>query len=314
MRWQFPENPDPKSFSALAAEFLLWARAEFSFSRESVEKYGDCLKQIWGLVGEKPIEQFLKADLLRLKTVWLSRPLSASRQMSLLLALRRFLLFCQNEKGISLAIDPTEIKPPPRPRREVIYLSPDEVEAFVSSIPLTTYKGEVHSAGLRLRTIVETLLGTAMRISEALSLDRDSIDFNKREARIIGKGNRERTVFFTERSLYWIKRYLDRRSHDSPAMFVCQNGRSRLKRDDLWRYFKRQRRVAGIKKRVTPHILRHTAATRLLMNGCPIGHIKTILGHERLETTCRYYLGLDQRAAKAAHQKYLEYGTGENVA
>jgi hypothetical protein len=120
MRWQFPENPDPKSFSALAAEFLLWARAEFSFSRESVEKYGDCLKQIWGLVGEKPIGQFSKTDLLRLKTVWL--------------------------------------------------------------------------------------------------------------------------------------------------------------------------------------------------NGCPIGHIKTILGHERLETTCRYYLGLDQRAAKAAHQKYLEYGTGENVA
>jgi integrase/recombinase XerD len=58
---------------------------------------------------------------------------------------------------------------------------------------------------------------------------------------------------------------------------------------------------------VTPHILRHTAATQLLFNGCPVGHIKAILGHERLETTCRYYLGLDQRAAKEAHRKYLSY-------
>jgi integrase len=60
--------------------------------------------------------------------------------------------------------------------------------------------------------------------------------------------------------------------------------------------------------------MRHTAATQLLFNGCPIGHIKEILGHERLETTCRYYLGLDHRAAKAAHQKYLRYEVQEAVA
>jgi integrase/recombinase XerD len=150
-----------------------------------------------------------------------------------------------------------------------------------------------------------------MRISEALSLNRDSIDFARREARVIGKGNRERVVFFTDRSLRWIQTYLKSREDDAEPLFVCQNGRDRLKRDDLWRYFERHRKQAGIRKRLTPHILRHTAATQLLFNGCPVGHIKSILGHERLETTCRYYLGLDTRQAKEAHQRYLSYEVRE---
>jgi integrase/recombinase XerD len=308
MRWQFPYNPDPKSFSALATEFLSWAEVEPNFSRETVQKYGECLKQVWKLVGDKQVAKVSKTDLLRLKSYWLSKHLSASRQMSLLLAFKRFLVFCQDEKNLPLALEPKEIKPPKRPRREVVFLTPEEIEAFIATIPLTTYKGDVHQAGLRLRTVVEALLGTAMRISELLSLNRDSIDFERRDARIIGKGNKERTVFFTDRSLLWIKRYLDSRNDDSPSLFVCQNGRNRLRRDDLWRYFDRHRKLAAIKKKVRPHILRHTAATTLLFNGCPIGHIKAILGHERLETTCRYYLGIDQRAAKSAHHKYLNYG------
>jgi integrase/recombinase XerD len=307
MRWQFPQNSDPHSFSALATEFLLWAEVEPGFSRETVQKYGECLKQVWIRLGDKPVSDISKADLLRLKSYWLSKNLSASRQMSLLLAFKRFLVFCQEEKKLTLAFDPLEIKPPPRPRREVVFLTPEEIEAFIARIPLITYTGGIHHAGLRLRAVVEALLGTAMRISELLSLNRDSIDFERKEARIIGKGNKERTVFFSDRALLWIKRYVESRTDDFPALFVCQNGRSRLKRDDLWRYFDRHRKLAGIKKKVRPHILRHTAATTLLFNGCPVGHIKAILGHERLETTCRYYLGIDHRQAKAAHQKYLRY-------
>jgi len=64
---------------------------------------------------------------------------------------------------------------------------------------------------------------------------------------------------------------------------------------------------ADLTKPVSPHILRHTMATTLLFNGCPIGHIKELLGHEQLDTTCRYYLGLDRRAARAAHAQFLSY-------
>ena len=307
MRWQFPENQAPDSFPALAREFLLHAQVEYSFSQESVEKYGECLKQIWFALGAKPLSEFSQADLLAQRSKWVARHLSVSRQTSLLLSLRRFLLFCEKEKHLTLKIDPGAIKPPPRARREVVFLTPEEIDDFIAAIPVSTTRGTIHHAGLRLRTVVETLLGSAMRISEALSLNRDSIDYERGEARIIGKGNKERTVFFTDRALMWIKRYIESREDDSPALFVCQNNRDRLKRDDLWRYFERHRKLAGIRKKVTPHILRHTAATQLLFNGCPVGHIKAILGHERLETTCRYYLGLDQRAAKAAHRKYLSY-------
>ena len=78
-------------------------------------------------------------------------------------------------------------------------------------------------------------------------------------------------------------------------------------RDRIKDTFAVYRRRADITKPVSPHILRHTAATQLLFNGCPVGHIKEILGHERLETTCRYYLGLDHRAAKAAHAQFLVF-------
>ena len=159
-----------------------------------------------------------------------------------------------------------------------------------------------------MRALVEILLGTAMRISEALSLDRRQIDFENREAKITGKGGKERVVFFTERALYWLRRYWQARTDSSEPAFVRQDGKRRWQRADIWRLFARHSQMAGLSKPVRPHLLRHSAATQLLFNGCPIGHIKEILGHERLETTCRYYLGLDRKAAKAAHAQYLVFG------
>src|SRR5581483_9810537 len=143
MRWQFPPNPDPTSFSSLAVEFLLYAEVEFRFSRESTQKYGECLKQIWFALGDRAPASFTRNDVLALKRRWLDKGLSASRQTSLLLSLRRFLLFCRELKKVHLALDPDEIKPPPRPRREVIFLTPDEIEEFVATIPLRTWNGEV---------------------------------------------------------------------------------------------------------------------------------------------------------------------------
>jgi integrase/recombinase XerD len=151
------------------------------------------------------------------------------------------------------------------------------------------------------------LLDTAIRIGEALSLNRSQIDFQARVARIIGKGNKERVVFFTERSLHRLQQYLQTRKDENSAAFVSLNGRRQLQRPDIWRGFARPKKASGLSKPIRPHLLRHTAATQLLFNGCPVGHIKEILGHERLERTCRYYLGLDRRAAKAAHENFLTY-------
>jgi integrase/recombinase XerD len=163
-------------------------------------------------------------------------------------------------------MDPELIVPPKRPRRDVIFLTPEEIEKFVRIIPLSTTLGDPCLRGLRFRALVEVLLGTAMRISEVLSLDRMHVDCERREAKIVGKGNKQRVVFFTERALCWLSRYLEQRADDHAALFTSLDGRRRLKRTDLWRPFDRYRRLAGLTKPVRPHLLRHTAATQLLFN------------------------------------------------
>ena len=159
---------------------------------------------------------------------------------------------------------------------------------------------------LCFRVLVEVLLASGMRISETLVLTRSAVNFQTGEAEIIGKGNRQRTVFFTPRALGWLKEYLNRRSDRSERLFALPNG-AEIRYDVVRIWFRRVRRRAELKKVVTAHILRHTCATTLLFNGCPIGHIKEILGHDRLETTCRYYLGVDKTAAKEAQRKYLSF-------
>ena len=294
------------SIADLAPKFIRYIEAELCFARSSVVKYEDCLRQIIKMIGDKPVVSYAADDVLDLKSAMLRKNHSTARQVSILSALKRFLEFCSKHEGLSV-IDPNHILVPKRPRREVAYLTVEEVERFVGAIRLTNLRDKTSVSGLRFRAFVEALLGSAMRVGELLSLNRADIDFENREARIIGKGNKQRTAFFTERALVWIRRYLEIRTDQDPALFVCQNAPSRLKQPDLWRPFAHHRQIAGINKKITPHLLRHTAATQLLFNGCPIGHIKEILGHERLETTCRYYLGLDHRAAKQAHQRYLLY-------
>lgn len=299
-------NTGPK-LSSFVPQFLLFAEAELQFSRQSIIKYQDCLRQIVRILGDRPVESYTIDEVLEFKASMLRKGLSVSRQVSILSALKRLLEFCRDRSRLSV-LDPEAITVPKRPRREVVYLTTKEVDRFVSAIPITTLKEKTCTAGLRFRALVEMLLGSAMRIGELLSLNCRDINFADREAKIIGKGNKQRVVFFTQRALYWLTRYLEVRSDEQEALFVTQDGKRRLKQTDIWRPFARFRKRAGIEKPVRPHLLRHTAATQLLFNGCPIGHIKEILGHERLETTCRYYLGLDHRAAKQAHQKFLTYG------
>jgi site-specific recombinase XerD len=303
-----PTSPPPH-ISAIAPRFLDYVRVELQFGAQTLEKYEYCLKRIERFIGDLPVTDITIDDITCLKSQMLARGNGACWQIVMLSTFKQFLTFCRERLGLAV-LDPDLVTIPKRPRREVIYLTADEVERFVQVVPLTTSKNEIHHPGLRFRALVEALLGSAMRIGELLSLNRTDIDFKHKDARVIGKGNKERTVFFTDRALYWLGRYLEIRTDDLPPLFLSQNG-TRLSRTDIWRPFHRYRRLAGLKKPVRPHLLRHTAATQLLFNGCPVGHIKEILGHERLETTCRYYLGLDLRAAKAAHQQYLTYGTSQ---
>lgn len=301
-----------ESLTAVSRQFMEYARVELQFRPQTLERYEYCLRRLERSWGNLPVTEISQGHIAAIKSEMLARENSVAWQIVMLASTKRLLMFCQDQLSLPV-IDPQSVHIPRRPRREVLYLTVDEVERFVSVIPLVTEKNQPHYSGLRFRALVETLLGTAMRIGEALSLNRTDVDFERHEARVIGKGNKERTVFFSSRALYWLNRYLQIRDDPSNPLFVCRDQKSRLARTDIWRPFARYRKLAGLNKPVRPHLLRHTAATQLLFNGCPVGHIKEILGHERLETTCRYYLGLDNRQAKAALQKYLFYDAAELV-
>ena len=286
--------------SALIEDFLEYARYELNFSPQTIIKYRDSLKCFVRDVGDKPVEQFDVMDFVRLKKAMMERGLSEARIASVVYATRSFMSYCMSFLKLSV-VNPKSIRPPRIYRREVIYLKKEEVETFVNVIDTTKWNG------LRFKALVEVLLGTGMRIGELLSINRKDIDWDKLEAKIVGKGNKERTIFFNERSLEWLRKYLENRNDLHEAVFVTKKPTGRMHRDDIWRFFDYYRKKAHINKKLTPHILRHTVATNLIFNGCPIVHVKEILGHERLDTTCKYYLGVDKEQAKKAHGQYLDF-------
>lgn len=297
--------------SELIPAFVRHIRFELGLANGTAEKYQEALGWIIKDLGDLPVTTIGLLQVTELKQKITMRGAGSARAYSIIFALRGLLKFCQEALELQV-LHHLKIKAPRSKRREVLFLSNEEITQFIDSINIyKKFHGDkrgkfVRLDGLRFRTLVEVLLGTGMRISEALSLDRDKVDFEKGEAKIIGKGSKERVVFFNPRSLEWVRFYLDERKDQELPVFVT-NKLTRLRTVDISRSFRRQREISGINKKITPHILRHTTATNLLFNGCPISHVKEILGHERLETTCRFYLEIDKSKAKEAHGKFLSF-------
>lgn len=296
---------NPNQLSCLIPQFLSYGRFEKQFATQTLSKYAECLNWIVRHLGDIDIGQLDLASVNILRQKVLERGVSNARLASIIFVLKNLLRFCNTNLNIQ-TINPTDIASPKRPHREVVFLSTEEIQQFIKSIDISFKNGELNIQGLRFRALVEILLGTGMRISEALSLNRDSIDTKKQEVKIIGKGNKERVVFLNDRAIQWVAYYLRERKDILAPLFITQNG-TRLNRADVSRIFQSHVKHSGILKKITPHILRHSFATNLLFNGCPISHVKELLGHTRLETTCKHYLGLDKQKAKEAHRQFLRF-------
>lgn len=289
-----------------AEEYLMWLQVERRFAQSSIISYRSRLKCFVRDVGDIEIEKFGMEHIFKLKQILHERNNSEVFIGVCLACIKGLLLYCKNQLSTPLRFDPNQITIPKRPKREVVFLTSEEIQRFRESINIKPIYG------LRFRTLVEVLLASGMRISECLSLDKNSIDFQTKECQVIGKGNKERTVFFTDDALEWIQKYINARTDKNPALFVTTGQKPRrLRNQDLTRYFKRQRIIAGINKKVTPHCLRHCFGSHLAFNSCPFTEIKTLLGHERLDTTIKYYVGFqDKERVKKAHQQYLKYNQG----
>jgi integrase/recombinase XerD len=222
-----------------------------------------------------------------------------------MMCLKSFLKFCRTTLSVA-CIDPVEITLPKRRAPQVEFLDNQDIQRMLNAIETATF------SGIRLRALVEVLLATGMRISEALSLKRDVFETDQSELEIVGKGKLKRHVFFSPRSRAWVKQYIAKRYDDNPWLFVTTGYPVRKwAQADISRFFILLKKRAGITKKLTPHILRHTFCTNLLHHGADITHIKDLAGHQDIQTTARYYLGKDKTVLRKIVDRCLDYRTHE---
>lgn len=157
---------------------------------------------------------------------------------------------------------------------------------------------------LRDRAIIDMLSSTGMRVGEMVRLNRDDINFNERECIVLGKGDKERVVYFDARSKLHLQEYLDSRSDENTALFVSLHGKhDRLKIGGIECRLREMGKKLGIHK-VHPHKFRRTLATMAIDKGMPIEQLQCLLGHQRIDTTLQYAM-VKQNNVKLAHRKYI---------
>ena len=138
----------------------------------------------------------------------------------------------------------------------------------------------------RDKAIICLLLSTGCRVSEVCGLDRDDLDFLNKEVTVLGKGNKERTVFLDDVCIMCLTRYLNERKDNEPALFIGKR-RERLEPGGVREMLRVLANKAGVEN-VHPHRFRRTLATNLIDHGMELQNVSQILGHERLDTTMKY--------------------------
>ncbi|MBE9488149.1 MAG: tyrosine recombinase XerD [Bacteroidetes bacterium] len=185
-------------------------------------------------------------------------------------------------------------------------LSIEEVNLLIDSVDLSSPLGH------RNRAIIETLYSCGLRVSELVNLSLGDIFFDDGYIRVLGKGNKQRLVPVSEEMVKQVKIYLSTRHEvikkikDSDILFLNRRG-AKLSRVMIFTIIKEQAKIAGIKKNISPHTLRHSFATHLIKGGADIRVVQDMLGHESITTT-EIYTHLDDTHRRETLEKYLPLG------
>ncbi len=253
-------------------------------------------------------------ELVREFRLWLNRvengrgeELKKNTQNYHLIALRAFLKYLAKRDVRTMAAEKVELGK--MPERMVAFLEPTDLERLLAA-PLSGAGEKPDVIRLRDKAVLELLFSTGLRVSELAGLNREDVNLERDEFTVRGKGRKLRVVFLSEQAKYWIKQYLAGRRDVSPFLFVAHD-RARKGREDaqgltprsVERIVARYSRAAGIPKQITPHSLRHTFATDLLMNGADIRSVQTLLGHASITTT-QIYTHVTNRQLKEVHKAF----------
>lgn len=297
--------------SDLINDFLESLEIEKGRSLFTVRNYDLYLSRLIEFGGDVKIGDF-GAEELRRYRLWLNRykngkgeGLSVATQAYHLIALRGFLKYV-TKRGIK-ALEPALIELPRKHRPQVTFLYVDEIERILAEIPTDT------ETGLRDRAIFELLFSSGLRVSELVKLNRDNVNLERREFMVRGKGQKDRPVFISEEAAEALSDYLAERRDALPALFL-NNSRNlpegntsgdyrRLTARSVQRIVDKYVRAAGITKHVTPHTLRHSFATDLLMNGADLRSVQSMLGHADISTT-QIYTHVTDRHLRDVHEKF----------
>ena len=254
---------------------------------------------------DKSIDLADKADLLEFIAARVeggAKPRSTARQLS---SFRRFFRYIMRE-GLR-DIDPTaDIEMPRIGRSLPKTLSEDEVDSLLNA-PNTD-----EPLGHRDRAMLELLYATGLRVSELINLKQSQINFNQGVLRIVGKGDRERLIPLGEESQRWLKDFIDGPrmeillERQTDYLFPTRRG-DRMTRQAFWHIIKRYAEKAGVRRKMSPHSLRHAFATHLLNRGADLRVVQLLLGHSDLSTT-QIYTHVARERLKDLHGEHHPRG------
>lgn len=306
----------PKPISLHLPDFLDWLEIEKGLSSKSQENYAQFLKKFleWlkmnNLESLKPHE--LTSEHIRKYRLYLSRqclsktkqPLKKSTQNYYLIAVRSLLSYFADRDIVSLPTEKIKLAKN-KAEREVRFLSLEQLKKLFSMPDISKVQG------LRDRAIMEVLFSTGLRIAELVALNREQFklkpEIKELELSIIGKGGRIRPVYFSERSLIWLKKYLETRTDKEKALFINYRSKTgasrRLTPRSIEKKIKKYAIMAGLPTTTTPHVLRHSFSTDLLSQGVDLRTLQEFLGHKSILAT-QIYAHVTSKRLRDIHRKF----------
>lgn len=292
-------------------DFLEHLEVEGGRSQKTIRNYELYLNRFVEFAGDIEVGT-ITSELVRKYRLWLNRhhndhgeSLSLITQSYHLIALRGFLTYLSRRDIATLAAD--KIVLPKTVRKQVTFLHYDEVVRLIENIPTDSEQG------LRDRAIIELLFSSGLRVSELVNLNRDHINLSRREFMVRGKGQKDRPVFVSKSAADHVEHYLSERTDSLAPLFLNYSKRTqtasvdgdyrRLSARSIQRMVSHYAKLAGITKHVSPHTMRHSFATDLLMNGADLRSVQSMLGHSNISTTQIYTHVTDQHL-RDVHEKF----------
>lgn len=301
-------------FKKAHTDFLSWLEFDKYKSQKTVEQYNRHLNKFREFLIYKNIKDFEVEDLnIKLATefryfVHSGKEISMKTANAYMITLRSFLKYLE-KMGLE-SLSSTSIDLVKAENRRVEFLTPEEINRLFEEPNIKKIRG------LRDLAIMICIYHSGLRVSELVSLDKNSIDFSRREFSIRGKWRKLRIVYLSQEAIWLIKEYLSSRSDNFKPLFIRHNydeqnidvlddDKVRLSRFFITKMIWDYARKAGINKNTSAHTLRHSFATTLLTNGADIRAIQELLGHASISTT-QVYTHVSNPRLKEVHDKFLK--------